>query len=73
MVLFAVTISVTSLESVEIRRVSRHETAPFGKDWPGTEIVCFLAAAAGVAAVQTFVTGPRSDHYHAARVAGGRV
>jgi hypothetical protein len=46
---------------------------PFGKDWPGKKIVCFLAAAAGVAAVQTLVTGPRSDHYHAARVAGGRV
>ena len=37
------------------------------------EISCFLAAAACVAAVETLVTGPGSDHYHAAVVARGRV
>jgi hypothetical protein len=37
------------------------------RNWP------VLAAAAGVAAVETFVAGACADHYHAAVVTGGRV
>jgi hypothetical protein len=70
---FTITISVTSLKKCRNQMSLTMQTAFMIETIWIEEIVCFLATAAGVAAVQTLVARPRSDHYHAARVAGGRV
>ena len=66
---FTVTVSVISLKSVDSDR-SHDGTLPVWKNYMGLKKFCFLAAAAGVAAVETFVAGACSDHDHAAVVTG---